>query len=199
MSTRDRHARIAATVARGCGFTQRPAVLVVRQLPAVTDLLERDDPTVRRVLDDERLRRALCVDVRDAFASTWRQATLDRVRLDHRPWLERWWLPAATDDELHRLVAATIPPGAQRIGLAIGAFPATIAAAEVLLDAPQRRVVAGGRYLLVERRLADAVRAVARDHATVDVPSDDVAVDGRSAPPDGVDADEHPRTTWWHG
>lgn len=197
MTSRDRDARLAATIARGSGLTQRPAVLVVRQLDPVTALLARDDRTVRTVLEDPRTRRSLVEEVRGAFPDGWRRATLAKVRSDHGDWLRQWWLPACTDAELARLrTAPALRPEHHRVGLSLAAFPATVGAAEVLLDDNHRRMV-GDTHLVVERRVAEAARREAAEHDLTALESPSPG--GADRAPEGVDPRDHPHTAWWHG
>ena len=196
MTDRDRGARLAATVARGCGFPQPAAALVVRQLAPVVALVGRDDATVRRVLDDPRTRASLTAGVRDAFKDGWHRATMERLRRDHVDWLRDWWLPACTDAELdHLRRAPTLRPTHHRVGWRPEHLPASSGAAELLLDATLRRELGG--HLLVERRLADALRRVAEP---VDVPAaadpSHVATDA-DAVPTGIDPDAVADVGWW--
>ena len=197
--SRDRDARVTATIARGCGFDQPAAVLVVRQLPPVTALLARDDTTVRRVLDDPATRRPLVEGVRAAFRNGWQRATLERLRSDHETWLEAWWLPVCTDDELRRVrTAADLRPAHHRVGWPIATLPATTGAAQLLLDEHHRRELAG--HLVVERRFADAVRRLAgRVEDPLATGQAATAGGGRvDVPPAGIDPDGVTDVGWWH-
>lgn len=196
MTDRDRAARLAATVARGSGFTQPAATLVVRQLPPFTSLLSRDDATVRRVLDDPRTRTSLAGGVRDAFKEGWHRATMERLRRDHDDWLRDWWLPACTDAELdHLLRAPALRPAHHRVGWRPEHLPASTGAAEVLLDATLRRTIAG--HLVVERRLADALQRNA-EGVEIDAGTDPdrLPVDADQVPA-GVDPDAVADVGWW--
>ncbi len=197
--SRDRDARLAATIARGCGFDQPAATLVVRQLAPVTALLERDDPTVRRVLDDPTTRRSLVAGVRDAFRDGWQRATLDRLQRDHDDWLRAWWLPACTDGELRRIrTAPALRPAHHRVGWPVAAMPATTGAAHLLLDTAHRREIAD--HLLVDRRLADAVRRLA-DAVDDPLAAGEAPTVGHAAvdtPPAGVDPGAVTDVGWWH-
>lgn len=197
---RDRDARIVSAVARACGFDQPVAPLILRRVPDVERLLDRDDATLRRVLGDDRLREALCAGLRASFRDVWRQATLERMRLDHPRWLVAWWLPVCTSLELDALVAAPAPRVThRRIGLRRAAFPATAAAAELLLPAQQRREETG--YLVVEPRVAVAVRELAlevsRDEGRDPVPTK--APSGLDTAPEGADPRALAGVGWWHG
>jgi hypothetical protein len=198
---RDRHARAVAAIAHACGFDQPIAPLIVRQVPDVEILLRRDDATVRRVLQDPELRRSLREGVIAAFRDVWKRATLDRLQLDHPAWLRMWWLPVCTDAELDRLLAAPRPRSDhRRIGVARSAFPATVGAAEVLVDADDREV--RGDYLVVERRVAAAVLDLAAEIAREQgrarpTTAARTATSGLEEPPAGID-DER-ATGWWHG
>lgn len=196
MTDRDRAARLAATVARGSGFTQPAATLVVRQLPPFTSLLSRDDATVRRVLDDPRTRTPLAAGVREAFKEGWQRATMERLRRDHDDWLRDWWLPACTDAELdHVRRAPTLRPAHHRVGWRPDHLPASSGAAELLLDATLRRVTAG--YLLVERRLADALRRNAED-VTLTTGTDPARLPADADQvPRGLDPDAVADVGWW--
>lgn len=195
--SRDRDARLAATVARGCGFDQPAARLIVRQLPPVTALLGRDDATVRRVLDDPRTRASLVAGVRDAFRDGWQRATMERLRRDHDDWLRAWWLPACSDAELQHL-RRTRPLRAahHRVGWRLSDLPATSGAAELLLDTAHRHELAG--HLVVDRRLADAVRRLVDE--LDDLPAataTDVVPGDVDHPPAGVDPDRVADVGWW--
>lgn len=198
---RDRDARAVVAIARACGFDQPVAPLILRRIPDVDKLLRADDATIRRVLGDPTLRAPLRGGLVGGFREAWKQATLDRVRLDHPAWLRAWWLPVTTREELERLLR-TPPPRSddRRVGVARAAYPATAAAAEVLLDVDHRRELDG--YLLVERRVAAAILDLAHEIAT----EEGTAVTGapatsadRDRAPDGVDARDHPHVAWWHG
>lgn len=195
MATRDRDARLAATIARGAGLTRPVAALVVRQLPAVTRLLERDDATVRHVLDDAGLRERVAVEVRDQFPAGWQRATLAALRDDHDVWLRGWWWPACTDVEVARLRgAAALRPAHHRVAWPPAALPASTGAAEVLLK--DRDLRQRGGYLVVDRRIADALRRLA-DDLGADVAAASPAGDV-DAPPPGVDPDAVTDVGWWH-
>jgi hypothetical protein len=197
---RDREARAVVAIARACGFGQPVAPLILRRVPDVEKLIRSDDATIRRVLGDADLRGSLRAGLVGGFKAAWKQATLERIRLDHPEWLRAWWLPVTSSAELGRLLR-TSPPRSddRRVGLSRAAFPATAAAAEVLLDAEHRSELAG--YLLVERRVAAAVLDLAHEVAN----EEGTAVDGaaRSSDsdraPDGIDARDHPYVAWWHG
>lgn len=194
MPPRDRDARLAATIARGCGFERAVAVLVVRQLPPVTALLARDDATVRHVLADQRTRQPLTTAVHDGFKEGWHRATMERLRRDHADWLRDWWLPACPDAELSRLRGAAAPrPEHHRIGLDRGVLTISAAAAEMLVEEARRREVAGS--LVVDHRVASVLRDLALAEGG-DVTSASRDID---EPPAGIDPDAVPATGWWHG
>jgi hypothetical protein len=197
---RDREARAVMAIARACGFDQPVAPLVLRTVPDVTRLLGSDDTTIRRVLGDPALRRTLRAGLVAGFETAWRQATLERIRLDHPAWLRAWWLPVTTQAELGRLLACPPPRSDdRRVGVDRAAFPATVGAAELLLDAGGRRSLDG--YLLFERRVAAAVldlaHAVAAEEGGATAGGPPTVGTGATAPP-GLDARDHPYVTWWH-
>lgn len=196
---RDRDARAAAAIARACGFAQPVAPLIVRRVPDVVKLLAADDTTVRRVLSDPDLRRPVRAAIVASFETVWKQATLERIRLDHPEWLRAWWLPITTEAELERLLAVPAPRSDdRRVGLARGAFPASAAAAELLLDAAHRRELDG--YLLVERRVAAAILDLAHEVAHEEGRTSERSTPARGdLAPDGIDGRDHPHVTWWHG
>ncbi|MTV26353.1 hypothetical protein FTX61_13150 [Nitriliruptoraceae bacterium ZYF776] len=197
---RDRDARVVLAVARACGFSQPVAPVILRRVPDVQRLVDQDDATLRRVLGDDQLRTALRQGLVAAFRDVWRQATLERMRLDHGDWLRQWWLPVCADAELDALVSAP-PPRAdhRRVAIHHRPFPATIAAAELLLDEHGRR--RHGAYLLVERRLATAVLDLAVEVAHAEGRTLPAARDGHRI--DEVPTGEDPRAFdgvgWWHG
>lgn len=197
---RDREARAVVAIARACGFTQPVAPLILRRVPDVDKLVRADDTTIRRVLADESLRGKLRAGLMAGFKDAWKQATLERIRLDHPAWLRAWWLPVTSSAELERLLR-TPPPRSddRRVGLARAAYPATAAAAEVLVDAEHRSDVAG--YLLVERRVGAAVLDLAHEVAAEEDTflADATRWGGADRPPGGVDPREHPYVAWWHG
>lgn len=197
---RDREARAVVAIARACGFGQPVAPLILRRVPDVDKLVRSDDSTIRRVLGDPTLRGPLRAGLMSGFESAWKQATLERVRLDHPAWLRAWWLPVTSSAELARLLR-TPPPRSddRRVGLARAAFPATAAAAEVLLDREHRSDLGG--YLLVERRVAAAVLDLAHEVANEEgtASSGGERFGGADQPPDGLDPRDHPYVAWWHG
>lgn len=198
---RDRDARVAATIARACGFEQPVAPLIVRRVADVEALLSRDDATVRRVLGDETLRGSVRTAVLRAFREVWKQAAMDRLRTEHPQWLRTWWLPVLTDAELDRLRRAPVPRADhRRVGLATSAFPTATGAAEVLADADHRRRV--GDYLVVERRVATALHDLAAALATEEAGADGAAAvavrDDVDVPPVGMDRDAAHGIAWWH-
>jgi hypothetical protein len=197
---RDREARAVVAIARACGFGQPVAPLILRRVPDVDKLVRADDATIRRVLGDESLRGKLRAGLVAGFKDAWKQATLERIRLDHPAWLRAWWLPVTSSAELERLLR-TPPPRSddRRVGLNRAAYPATAAGAEVLVDAEHRSDVAG--YLLVERRVGAAVLDLAHEIAAEEdtFVADATRWGGADRPPDGVDPREHPYVAWWHG
>lgn len=199
---RDREARAVGAIARACGFDQPVAPLVLRAVPDVTRLLGADDATIRRVLGDPALRRSLRAGLVGGFEAAWKQATLERIRSDHPAWLRAWWLPVTTQAELGRLLACPPPRSDdRRVGADRAAFPATVGAAELLLDANGRRTLGG--YLLFERRVAAAVldlahAVAAEEGGAATTGARPTLGSGATAPP-GVDARDHPYVTWWHG
>lgn len=196
---RDRDARATAAIARACGFAQPVAPLIVRRIPDVARLLATDDATIRRVLADPNLRRPVRAAIVASFETVWKQATLERIRLDHPEWLRTWWLPITTEAELERLLAAPAPRSDdRRVGLDRAGFPASAAAAELLLDAAHRREL--DRYLLVERRVAAAILDLAHEVAHEEGRPSTRGTPGRGdLAPEGHDARDHPHVTWWHG
>lgn len=196
---RDRDARATLAIARACGFAQPVAPLVLRVVPDVARLLEADDATLRRVLGDPGLRRSLRAGLVAGFETAWKQASLERIRLDHPAWLRAWWVPVTTQAELQRLLACPPPRSDdRRVGVERASFPATVGAAELLLDANGRRALGG--YLLFERRVAAAVLDLAHTVAAEEGTASGATTlaSGVTAPP-GVDARDHPHVTWWHG
>lgn len=196
---RDRDARVVFAVARACGFGQPVAPLILRRVPDVERLVDQDDATLRRVLGDDKLRAALRQGLVAAFRDVWREATLERIRLDHPQWLRAWWLPVCSHAELDALLAAAPPrEDHRRVAVHRRAFPATVAAAEILLDEHARR--GHGPYLVVERRFATAV---------LDLAAEVAHAEGRAIPAqvragvDDVPAGDDPRgfdgVGWWHG
>lgn len=198
---RDRQARAVAAIARACGFGQPVAPLILRRVPDVDKLLRADDATIRRVLADPKLRGTLRSGLVGGFEAAWKQATIDRVRLDHPAWLRAWWLPVTTAAELDRLLR-TPPPRSddRRVGVARAAYPATAAAALVLLDDAHRSEL--GPYLLIERRVAAAVLDLAHEIANEEgtpVAGDGARLGDSDRAPEGVDPRDHPYVAWWHG
>jgi hypothetical protein len=198
---RDRQARAVTAIARGCGFDQPVAPLILRRVPDVDKLLRADDATLRRVLGDAALRGTLREGLVAGFRDTWKQATLERIRGDHIDWLRGWWLPVLTATELDRLLRTPSPRSDhRRVGFVPPAYPTTTGAAQILADEDHRSVVGG--YLVVERRIATAVldlaHEVAREEGT-DPAGAAHATAGLDRPPDGVDPREHPHVAWWHG
>jgi hypothetical protein len=198
---RDREARAVVAIARACGFGQPVAPLILRRVPDVDRLLRSDDATIRRVLGDPQLRTSLRSGLMGGFEAAWKQATLERIRLDHPDWLRAWWLPVTSAGEFDRLLR-TPPPRSddKRVGLARRAYPATAAAAEVLVDRDHRSEVDG--YLLVERRIAAAVLDLAHEIANEEggaVTGGAGTLGGADRPPEGIDPRDHPYVAWWHG
>jgi hypothetical protein len=198
---RDRQARAVAAIARGCGFDQPVAPLILRRVPDVDKLLRADEATVRRVLGDPELRGPLRASAVAGFRETWKQATLERIRGDHLDWLRAWWLPVLSATELDRLLRTPAPRSDhRRVGLVPPAYPVTAGAAQVLADDDHRSVVGG--YLVVERRVATAVldlaHEVAREEGT-DPAGPPHATAGLDRPPDGIDPREYAHVAWWHG
>lgn len=198
---RDRQARAVAAISRACGFDQPVAPMILRRVPDVDKLLRSDDATLRRVLGDPGLRGSLRAGLVAGFRDTWKQATLDRIRLEHDEWLRAWWLPVTTHAELDRLLRTPAPRSDhRRVGLVRPAYPATTGAVEVLVDPDHRRELAG--YLVVERRIAAAVLDLAHEVAReedLDPSGPLIGADDVDRPPAGVDPREHPHIAWWHG
>lgn len=198
---RDRQARAVATIARGCGFDQPVAPLILRRVPDVDKLLRADEGTLRRVLGDPELRGKLRTSAVAGFRDTWKQATLERIREDHLDWLRSWWLPVLTATELDRLLRTPTPRSDhRRVGLVPPAYPVTAGAAQVLTDEDHRSVIGG--YLVVERRVATAVLDLAQEVARedgIDPAGEPHATAGLDRPPARIDPREHPHVAWWHG
>jgi hypothetical protein len=196
---RDRTARAVAAVARACGFDQPVAPLIVARVDDVRTLVQRDDATIRRVLGDARLRAPLRAAVVAAFRDVWKQATLDRLKLDHPAWLRAWWLPVCTGAELDRLLHAPVPRSDhRRVGISWTGFPTTVGAAEILVEEAHRRAIEG--YLVVDRRFATAVLDLAAEVAREERRERRTGVgsDGLDQPPPTVPAADATATGWWH-
>lgn len=200
-ATRDRQARAVAAIARACGFAQPVAPLILRRVPDVDKLLRSDDATLRRVLGDPGLRAPLRAGLVGGFRNAWKQATLERMRLDHQAWLRAWWLPVVTSAELDRLRRTPAPRADhRRVGVLRAAYPVTAGAIEIQVDTGHRSELAG--YLLAERRTAVAVLDLAAEVAREDdlEPSGPpFGSDTLDDPPHGVDHREYPHVAWWHG
>ncbi len=198
---RDRQARAVTAIARACGFGQPVAPLILRAIPDVDKLVRADDATIRRVLGDPALRGPLRAGIVAGFEEVWKRAVLERIRLDHRDWLRAWWLPVLTAAELDRLLRTPAPRSDhRRVALQRPAYPATAAAAEVLVERDHRGELAG--YLVVERRVAAAVLDLAHEVAAEDgtaVTGDPLDARDLDRPAEGIDPREHPHVAWWHG
>lgn len=199
---RDRDARAVAAIARGCGFDQPVAPLILRRVPDVDKLLRADEATRRRVVGDPELRRTLREGLVAGFEPTWKQATLERIRGgDPVMWLRGWWLPVLPADELDRLLRSPTPrPDHRRVAIAVPAFRTTVGAAQVLVDQSHRGQIAG--HLAVERRFATTILDLAHEVARadrIDPSGPPLATADLDRAPDGVDPREHPHVAWWHG